>query len=467
MSQNPRLLPAIVILVLCASTLAATSGPDLSNTTNNRTAEQLLAEVDDLAANFISLEFSTAEDSEYQQVKKRLRAIAELALQRAESEKCFDCLIQIARLGSLGDQSTAIAAARVAVKQAASPSQERYARFELAKSLHRSVWWLNEENDTEVATLEEAKNLSQSLVASHGSDPEVLKLHAEILNSTDGPNEAYGVHQQALQAAREANLTPDPYLRTLFLMAADLGKNDEALKWFEEIEDLGFYPDLMHQSYAKVLENEGKFDQAARAHLIVAQGGPWPAWCDAGRNFYLADEYDSALSALRTCIDQSMIEQDYEAQIPAAHLVMSVILNERGVYEESIKHAEIAIDLVPNQPNPYYVLSQSLQVLGRYDEAIDAVKEAIRLSDGRYAAMHFQLGSIYFDQSSWRLARVSFEKAAELDVVGTAAPYNVALCFSREGYYRDAAEWYQKVLARDPRHPERESILERIRLLRD
>ena len=72
--------------------------------------------------------------------------------------------------------------------------------------------------------------------------------------------------------------------------------------------------------------------------------------------------------------------------------------------------------------------------LRRYEEAINASNQAIRLSDGKYAEMHFRLGASDFDVENWQFAEQSFEKAAELAPTNTAAPYNTALCFLNLGY---------------------------------
>jgi len=40
---------------------------------------------------------------------------------------------------------------------------------------------------------------------------------------------------------------------------------------------------------------------------------------------------------------------------------------------------------------------------------------------------------------NWQLARLSYEKAAELIPQDDATPYNVALCMARLGYFQDAA----------------------------
>ncbi len=102
----------------------------------------------------------------------------------------------------------------------------------------------------------------------------------------------------------------------------------------------------------------------------------------------------------------------------------------------------------------------------RFQEAINASKQAIRLSDGKYAWMHFALGSAYFEIQNWELSKQSYEKASELDSKDSAAPYNIALCMTHLGYYRDAANWYEEVLRRNPSHPEKAEILNRIQTLR-
>lgn len=80
--------------------------------------------------------------------------------------------------------------------------------------------------------------------------------------------------------------------------------------------------------------------------------------------------------------------------------------------------------------------------------------------------MHFALGSAYFDTQDWRNAEQSFRKAAELDQKDDDAAYNVAICLLKQDYYRDAANWFEEVLRRNPQHKAKADILERIRNLR-
>ena len=131
------------------------------------------------------------------------------------------------------------------------------------------------------------------------------------------------------------------------------------------------------------------------------------------------------------------------------------------------KHAREAAGINPNDAFFQDTLADSFNSLRRFQEAINAEKQALRLSDGKYAWMHFRLGISYFDTENWEAARQSFEKAAQLDPKDGDAAYNVALCLVRLGFYRDAASWYEEVLRRSPNHPERQEILSSIQALRN
>jgi tetratricopeptide (TPR) repeat protein len=114
----------------------------------------------------------------------------------------------------------------------------------------------------------------------------------------------------------------------------------------------------------------------------------------------------------------------------------------------------------------YALQADALFGLRRFQECIQAAKQAIRWSDGKYARMHFRLGLAYFETENWEMSRQSFQKAAEMDTRDPAAAHNLALCMARLGFYRDAAKWYEEALRRDPKHPDREDILREIAALR-
>ena len=126
----------------------------------------------------------------------------------------------------------------------------------------------------------------------------------------------------------------------------------------------------------------------------------------------------------------------------------------------------IATVLDPSNAFAFNAEADALNHLQRYNEAINASKEALRLSDGKYAFMHFTLGSSYFETEHWELARQSFEKAADLNPKDDSAAYNVAVSLVRLGYFTDAAHWYEEALRRNPKRDDRDELKRRIETIR-
>jgi hypothetical protein len=48
----------------------------------------------------------------------------------------------------------------------------------------------------------------------------------------------------------------------------------------------------------------------------------------------------------------------------------------------------------------------------------------------------------------------------------TRPAYNVAVCYARLEYYRDAANWYEEALRRNPNRTDKEDLRQRIQALR-
>ncbi len=139
----------------------------------------------------------------------------------------------------------------------------------------------------------------------------------------------------------------------------------------------------------------------------------------------------------------------------------------RDLYQEALIHAREASALQPENAWAFSAQAEALLGLRRPQEATNSIKQALRLSDGKYATMHFHLGSAYFQMENWDLSRQSFQKAAELNGADDAAAYNVGICFVRLSFFRDAAQWYEEALRRNPNRRDKQDLLRRIRELRN
>jgi tetratricopeptide (TPR) repeat protein len=135
-------------------------------------------------------------------------------------------------------------------------------------------------------------------------------------------------------------------------------------------------------------------------------------------------------------------------------------------FEDALADAKDAVLSQPDDAWAHYQLGFVLEGLGRYQEALTAAENAVRLSEGKHAGFHAFLGSVLFDLQQWDQARLSYEKAAQLDRVGDSAPHNIALCLINLHRYREAADWLQEVLRRNPGHEGRIGILSHIEELR-
>lgn len=294
---------------------------------------------------------------------------------------------------------------------------------------------------------------------------DVLQLAIILEQLGDDRSEAYSHYERALAAAKKEKVSDlRPFLRGLFRTSKE--SRNSAL-WFKAIIDNGGAEAFDWTRLAKRLLSESEYQKAGDAWLRAAELETYSEYlCEAGRSYWLADQLDSALSSYRKCVAQAVSEGESEARLAEAYSVMSSILFDRGVYDQAITYAKQAISLVPDSAWGFHNLSRALNATGRYAEAASAAESAIRLSDGKYASMHFALGSAYFNLQNWERAILSYKKAAELDPKSWESAYNVALALERQHFFLDAARWYEEVLKRNPTHPNKAEILHAIEFLR-
>jgi tetratricopeptide (TPR) repeat protein len=80
--------------------------------------------------------------------------------------------------------------------------------------------------------------------------------------------------------------------------------------------------------------------------------------------------------------------------------------------------------------------------------------------------MHSELGSAYSSLENWPLAASAFRKAAEMEPANALAAYNVATALYNQKAYRESLAWWEEVLKRDPKYPDRASVLQTIQAIR-
>jgi tetratricopeptide (TPR) repeat protein len=299
---------------------------------------------------------------------------------------------------------------------------------------------------------------------------EIYYCLGDILEDLGNYDESEKNFRKALETSK-ASGDPDlkaNSIRGLVRTTYAMGRHDEEKAWFKSLIDSGKATAWDWESNGVRLERIGQFQEAARSYINAAKlGGSWTNWCQASNSFSLvAGEEDSVLSSARKCLSEGFGKKDSENLHAAAYLQIACVLNQRGVFQEALNHARESSALNPSDPWALDAQAEALIGLRRFQEAINAINNAIRLSDGKFSSMHFKLGKVYFKLANYEFALQSFKKAAELDPEDDASPYNVAICLIRLGYFRDAANWYEEVLRRNPTRQDKQTILDQIRRLR-
>jgi tetratricopeptide (TPR) repeat protein len=423
----------------------------------------LIDRIDNLTERRSQCEYSKEFNSDWQQIDRQIDEVLQSALDRAGDDP--DLLLRVATKAEWQNAEIAVSAAQRAVR--AKPTPE--ANLTLGGNLKNKSLFADEPEKS--ALLERAERALRSAVRSAKQPSPAMYYHlADVLEDRGSTVEAEVTFRAALEssmAAGDLDIRADS-TRGLVRTAYSLGKQSEGAGWFNALVASGRASAWDWEGHGRQLDRQGEFAEAGKSYQQAALlGGVWTNWCEAEASFSLADgAEDSVLACARRCVSEGAGKKNSEGHLALAHVNIAVVLNQRGVYQEALSHAREASALDPSSAWALDAQAEALLGLRRFQEAINAGTQAIRLSDGKYAAMHFRLGSAYSGVENWEFARQSFEKAAQLSPKDDAAAYNVAICLARLGYYSDAAGWYEEVLRRNPGHRDRQEILRRIRLLR-
>jgi tetratricopeptide (TPR) repeat protein len=432
-------------------------------TTQPNDALATLEEVEKLNADQRSKEYSQATDSPYQTIETQIKKLLNRAYEEAGVDPLL--LVKVATLARNDDIDLSIKAAQRSndLKPSASAS------LAYAESVYwKSIFSTDEEKP---ALLKEAEKAAKAAVTS-GRPPtmEMYNTLAEILETGSSTVDADRNFRIALSLAPN-NAGSDDYfqaLRGLIRTSYALKNNSDSQRFFDRLVSTGKATPYDWSSQGERLSVQKKYEEAGNAYSTAASNGnDYTLWCSAALNFDMVSQDDLVLSAARACIAAGTGTQNAEMRLSVAHREIAGVLNKRGVYLEALNHAREATVLNPTNSFAYDDMTEALIGLHRFEEAVSSEQQGIRLSDGKYAYMHFRLGQAYFDLENWEFARQSYEKAAELDPSDPASAYNLALCLGRLKYYLDSAKWFEEYLRRNPNATDKSDVLARIQVLRN
>lgn len=357
----------------------------------------------------------------------------------------------------------AVAAARRAVKLA--PSARTHLELAYALEAHAGLFAKPDSPD-----LAGAAQAALAAIADKRSSEEYAEL-GNIYREQNQYARAIDMYKRGLPgdtAERQAQI-----YRGLIEASYGASQPDEGLGWFGKLVAAGQASAWDWWGEAERYKKFGDFRRAGAFYQESAQAGfgaGWEsltlgAWCDAADMYWFARELDESLAAARKCVELGAGRGAATAEVAEAHSDMSEVFSQRGLYSEALDEAQQASSLEPTDAWYFDDMAQALIGLQRYTEAVSAAQSALRLSDGKFAKMHFTLGSAYFQLKNWKLAESSFERAAHLDAKEPASAYNTALCFQDMSDYSDAVTWYREYLRRAPSAKDKQQVAARIALL--
>jgi tetratricopeptide (TPR) repeat protein len=408
--------------------------------------------------------YSAEDGSPWQAHQSQINKLLKQAVDEAGNDTKI--LTRVAQVSLAENTQISIEAAQRGINVKESPDLE----IVLAKAFATN-WIFTADKDEKARLLMAAERAARLAISSSKAPTgDMYYTMADVLS--DGGS--YVEAQKNYKLALSANINPRDedlhanILRGLVTSASALNKPNEAEQWFQMLNSTGKASPWDWQTEGDRLFSQSRFSEAEHAYQTSAEtGGYYLEWCYTALAASFASDDDTILSAARNCIDGGTGKKDSEAAIAMAHREIAQTLNKRGVYSEALAHAREALTLVPGDASSYDEMADALYGLRRFEEVVTAAQQAIRLSDGKFAWMHFRLGAAYFELQNWDFAKQSFEKAAELNPKLSPAVYNVGLCYVRLGYYREAVKWYEEYLRRNPNATDRSDVEATIRRLKN
>ncbi len=140
-------------------------------------------------------------------------------------------------------------------------------------------------------------------------------------------------------------------------------------------------------------------------------------------------------------------------QWPYAHALRSTICYHSQLPECAAREANLFVKLRPQDAAAYIVLGHAKELLGNYEEALQAYAEAKRLHAG-YPAIYAGMGRVYGLQGEYEKGVEAFKQAIRMDGNAAEDYWELGQLYQAEGYTRKAIESLKKAKELEPNRVE-------------
>jgi tetratricopeptide (TPR) repeat protein len=134
---------------------------------------------------------------------------------------------------------------------------------------------------------------------------------------------------------------------------------------------------------------------------------------------------------------------------PTYWFYLGYYLSEAGAYKEAVDVLREAIRLKPGFADAYYYRGVAFEKSGKYREAAKSYREAIR-SRPDFADAHFSLGVIYGKLGMYKEALEVLRKAVNIEPDFADAYYNMGVAYEKTGMYHDGIEAFKQAVSLKP-----------------
>ncbi len=141
-----------------------------------------------------------------------------------------------------------------------------------------------------------------------------------------------------------------------------------------------------------------------------------------------------------------------DAQDPAPHFHLGILLGKQGRYREAEEAFRGSIRLQPQRAGSYYNLGLALGKQDRLLETEEAFLKAIQLSPNK-SLYHNELGIVLGRQRRYREAEEAFLKAIQLDPLDVSPYFNLGTALGQQGNYARAEKVLKEAIALAPQDP--------------
>jgi tetratricopeptide (TPR) repeat protein/uncharacterized RDD family membrane protein YckC len=127
--------------------------------------------------------------------------------------------------------------------------------------------------------------------------------------------------------------------------------------------------------------------------------------------------------------------------------------DELGRWQDAIESYKQAIRIKPDYALAHYNLGVAYDKLGRYQDAIESSKQAIRIKPD-YAEAHYNLGYCYGSLGRWQDAIESFKQAIRIKPDYAEAHCYLGVAYGKLGHWQEAMEPYKQAIRIKPDYAE-------------